>query len=108
MHTYPQRSSERRPSHPGVLLRDVVLPALDNVTKVEVADALGVSRQTLYDILNEAQPVTPQMAVRLGAVFNTSAASWLSMQNAYDLWNASREIDGSALRRLTAQVAQPI
>jgi antitoxin HigA-1 len=102
MHTYPPRSSERRPTHPGAFLRVIVLPALENVTKVEVADALGISRQTLYDILNEAQPVTPQMAVRLGAVFNTSAASWLNMQNAYDLWRASRDIDSSVLRRLSA------
>ena len=102
MHTYPPRSAERRPTHPGELLRDVVLPALAKITKVEVAEALGVSRQTLYDILNEAQPVTPQMAVRLGVVFGTSAASWLNMQNAYDLWNSAREIDGSTLRRLTA------
>ena len=103
MNTYPLKSSERRPTHPGALLRDVVLPALEDVTKVEVADALGVSRQTLYDILNEAQPVTPQMAVRLGAVFGTSAASWLNMQNAYDLWNASRDVETSALRRLPSK-----
>jgi len=100
MKIYPQRSPDRCPSHPGSLLREVILPALENVTKVEIADALGVSRQTLYDILNEEQPVTPQMAVRLGAVFNTSAASWLNMQNAYDLWKAMRDIDTSALRRL--------
>ena len=102
MDDYPQRSSERPPTHPGAFLREIVLPALENVTKVEVADALGVSRQTLYDILKEAQPVTPQMAVRLGAVFRTSAASWLNMQNAYDLWSASREIDTSGMRRLIA------
>ncbi len=108
MSSYPQRSPERRPTHPGVLLRDVVLPALEKkVTKVEIAEALGVSRQTLYDILNEAQPITPQMAVRLGAVFNTSAASWLAMQNAYDLWNAARDVDTSNLRRLGGAVGRP-
>ena len=97
---YPQRSPDRCPTHPGALLRTIVLPALENVTKVEVSEALGVSRQTLYDILNEAQPVTPNMAVRLGAVFNTSAASWLNMQSAYDLWKATQEIDTSKLRRI--------
>ena len=62
----------------------MVLPAM-SVSKVDIAAALGVSRQTLYDILAEKQPVTPAMAVRLGAVFETSAASWLRMQTAYDL-----------------------
>ena len=100
MTTYPKRSPARCPTHPGALLREVVIPALESMTKIEIAEALGISRQTLYDILAEKQPVTPQMAVRLGAVFDTSAASWLTMQNAYDLWHAMRQIDASGLRRL--------
>jgi addiction module HigA family antidote len=40
------------------------------------------------------------MAVRLGAVFETSAASWLRMQTAYDLWHAERDVDISKLRSL--------
>ena len=40
------------------------------------------------------------MAVRIGAVFGTSAASWLKMQVAFDLWHAEREIDTSKLQSL--------
>jgi addiction module HigA family antidote len=75
------------------------LPAI-RASKVEIAAALGISRQSLYDILAEKQPVTPAMAVRLGAVLRTSAASWLKMQVAYDLWHAEREIDTSTLQPL--------
>jgi antitoxin HigA-1 len=99
MTTTSKRSGERCPTHPGAFLRDVVLPGL-RVSKVDIAEALGVSRQTLYDIMAEKQPVTPAMAVRLGAVFETSAASWLRMQTAYDLWHAEREIDTSELHPL--------
>ena len=53
------------PMHPGQLLREEILPALDR-PKTEIAKLLGVSRQTLYDILEEKQPVTPVMALRLG------------------------------------------
>jgi addiction module HigA family antidote len=94
-----ERSSERSPTHPGAFLRETILPAM-SVSKVDIAAALGVSRQTLYDILAEKQPVTPAMAVRLGAVFETSAASWLRMQTGYDLWHAEREIDTSKLHPL--------
>ena len=94
-----QPSAERCPTHPGAFLREIILPAM-SVSKVDIAGALGVSRQTLYDILAEKQPVTPGMAVRLGAVFETSAASWLGMQTAYDLWHAEREIDTSKLHPL--------
>jgi antitoxin HigA-1 len=94
-----ERNPERCPTHPGGFLRDMVLPAI-SVSKVDIAAALGVSRQTLYDILAEKQPVTPGMAVRLGAVFDTSSASWLGMQTAYDLWHAERDVDTSKLHPL--------
>jgi addiction module HigA family antidote len=93
------RSPERSPTHPGAFLREMILPAI-SATKVDIAAALGISRQSLYDILSEKQPVTPGMAVRLGAVFDTSSASWLKMQVAYDLWHAEREIDTSQLHSL--------
>ncbi len=99
MTAHVKRSPERCPTHPGAMLREIVLPALP-VPKTEVARALGISRQSLYDILSEKQPVTPAMAVRLGAVFGSSPASWLKMQSAYDLWHAERDVDTSDLRPL--------
>jgi addiction module HigA family antidote len=95
----PKRYDERCPTHPGGVLREIVLPAI-RASKVEIASALGISRQSLYDLLAEKQPVTPPMAVRLGKVFDTSAASWLRMQTAYDLWHAEREVDTSKLQPL--------
>ena len=61
------------PVHPGEILREDILPALP-MSKTAVADALGVSRQALYDILNEKQPVTAEMAVRLGKLFGNGAS----------------------------------
>jgi addiction module HigA family antidote len=58
--------------HPGELLREEILPALGR-SKTEIAKLLGVSRQTLYDILEEKQPVTPTMALRLGKLIRTGA-----------------------------------
>ena len=100
---YPKRSRDRCPTHPGAMLRDIVLPALD-IGKSDVADALCISRQTLYDILAEKQPITPQMAVRLSAAFGTTAVSWLNMQTLYDVWHAERVIDTADIRQLKAVV----
>lgn len=44
-----------------------------------------MSRQTLYDLLGEKQPVTPQMALRLGRLLGNGAEIWLRLQGAYDL-----------------------
>jgi antitoxin HigA-1 len=84
-----------RPVHPGELLREDVLPALGR-PKTEIARLLGISRQTLYDILNEKQPVTPAMALRLARMFGGSAESWVNMQRNYDLRIAEAEL-GDAL-----------
>ena len=82
-----------RPIHPGEILREDVLPALAR-PKTEIARLLGISRQTLYDILNEKQPVTAQMALRLGKLCGNGPSIWLSLQSRYDLQMAERELAG--------------
>jgi antitoxin HigA-1 len=80
-----------RPTHPGEVLREDVLPALGR-SKVEIAELLGVSRRQLYNILDEEQPITPQMALRIGKLTGTTPESWLSMQQAYDLQIAEKNL----------------
>jgi len=72
------------PTHPGEILREDIFPAV-GLTKVEIARRLGISRQTLYDILEERQPVTPAMALRLGRLFGNTPEFWLNLQRDYDL-----------------------
>lgn len=79
------------PMHPGELLREEILSALDR-PKTEIAKLLGVSRQTLYDVLKEKQPVTPGMALRLGKLFGNGPELWLNLQRRYDLHQAEREL----------------
>ncbi|MBA2401779.1 MAG: HigA family addiction module antidote protein [Bradyrhizobium sp.] len=79
------------PMHPGELLREEILPALDR-SKAEIARLLGVSRQTLYDVLKEKQPVTPVMALRLGKLCGNGPDLWLNLQKRYDLHLAEREL----------------
>lgn len=87
------------PVHPGEILREEVLPALGR-SKAEIARLLGLSRQTLYDILNERQPVTPAVAVRLGKLVGDGPGIWVRLQAAHDLWKAEREVDVSAIPTL--------
>jgi antitoxin HigA-1 len=76
--------------HPGEVLRDV-LSALDR-PKTEIAKLLGVSRQSLYAILDEKQPVTAVMALRLGKLCGNGPDLWLHLQMRYDLHRAQREL----------------
>jgi antitoxin HigA-1 len=79
------------PVHPGAILREDVLPAL-NLTVAEAARQLGVSRQMLHSILAERSAVSPEMAVRLGRFCGNGASVWLRMQAAHDLWHAERKL----------------
>lgn len=85
--------------HPGELLSEDILPAL-NKPKTEIARLLGISRQTLYDILDEKQPVTVAMALRLGKLIGNGPVFWLNLQRAYDLEQAERDVDISAIPTL--------
>ena len=89
------------PSHPGELLSEIVIPGTGR-SKVDIASLLGISRQTLYDILSEKAAVTPEMAVRLGSCSATAPDLWLRMQTAHDLWHAQRTIDVESIPTLTA------
>ena len=82
-----KRNPNRCPTHPGELLREEVIPATSK-TKTEVAALLGISRQHLYDILEERKPVSPAVAVRLGKLLGDGAAVWGRMQCAHDTWAA--------------------
>ena len=95
------RHPDLEPAHPGELLREIVLPATGR-TKVEIARLLGISRQTLHDVLACRQPVTPALAVRLGKLFGDGAGVWLRMQAEHDLWRARREIDVSSIPTISA------
>ena len=92
------------PMHPGELLREEILPALDR-PKTEIAKLLGVSRQTLYDLLDERQPVTPAMALRLGKLCGNGPDLWLNLQKRYDLERAKRELGDKLHAIPTLEVA---
>src|SRR4051812_16347514 len=92
------------PMHPGQLLREEFLPALKR-PKTQIAKLLGVSRQTLYDLLEERQPVTPIMALRLGKLCGNGPDLWLNLQKRYDLQRAERVLGDKIKSIPTLKVA---
>jgi addiction module HigA family antidote len=84
------RDPNRRPTHPGAILREDVLPALA-MTQTEFARRLGVSRLSVSDLLHEKRVMTPEMAARVAKLLNTTPDSWLRMQQAVDLWDVAQK-----------------
>jgi addiction module HigA family antidote len=79
------------PIHPGEILREDVLPVL-GITVSEAARQLRVTRQTLHRVLSGRSGISPEMAVRLGKFSGYSAALWLHLQYAYELWHAHQRL----------------
>ncbi len=79
------RNLDRRPTHPGALLREDVLPAL-RMTQTELAQRLGVSRLSVSELLHEKRALSLEMAARIAKLLRTTPESWLRMQSAVDLW----------------------
>ena len=97
------RRPNRPLTHPGTVLRDTVLPAL-NMSVIDMANRLHVSRQQLHRILAGDAGISPEMALRLGKFCGNGPEAWLNMQRAYDLWQARSRI-GSDLDRIQTEIA---
>ena len=81
------RSMERKPTHPGDIIKEDYLKPL-SITIKDMAKTLRISRKTLSKIINERGSVTPDMALRLSRAFETTPILWLNLQRNYDLWSA--------------------
>ena len=89
------------PPHPGLILRDTVLREDGGISVKEFAEKLGMTRTAISRVVNGKAAVSPELAIRLAALLNVSARSWLTMQVEYDLWQL-RNKRRPKIRRLAA------
>jgi addiction module HigA family antidote len=94
---------KRKPIHPGEMLREDFMSDY-NLNVSSHAETLGVSRQTINEVLRERRAVSPTMALRLARFFGNSPEFWLNAQRAVDLWEAERAYkkELSSIHPLTA------
>jgi addiction module HigA family antidote len=95
---------KRRPTHPGEILREDFMPDYD-LTVASLAQAVGVSRQSINDLVRERRALSPEMALRFARLFGNSAEFWLNAQRAIDLWDAAQSIKADVARIKTLKAA---
>lgn len=83
-------STKRKPNHPGKILDELYIKPL-NLNLGELADNLGISRNTLYKIRATKASITPCIAIRLAEAFDTTPHLWLNLQQKFDLWVEENE-----------------
>ena len=77
----------RKPTHPGEMLREEFMPDF-GLSVAQLAKRLGVSRQSVNELVRERRAVSPDMALRLSRLFGTSPEYWANMQRNVDLWDS--------------------
>ncbi|HXJ94346.1 MAG TPA: HigA family addiction module antitoxin [Terriglobia bacterium] len=82
----------KNPAHPGRIVRNACLAPL-GLSVTEGARVLGVTRQTLNNVINGKSGISPEMAIRLAKAFGSTPETWLRMQVSYDLAQARKDED---------------
>ncbi len=91
----------KNPPHPGRIVRQECVEPL-GLTVTEAAERLGVTRQTLNNLVNQKAGISPEMAIRLSKAFGSSPEVWLGMQMDYDLAKAEKNAAEIKVKRITA------
>ena len=91
----------KNPPHPGRIVRQECIEPL-GLTITEAAERLGVTRQTLNNLVNEKAGISPEMAIRLSKAFGSSPEVWLGMQMEYDLVQAEKNAGRIKVKRIAA------
>jgi addiction module HigA family antidote len=78
-----------KPKHPGLMVKSLCLEPL-GLSVSQAAEFLKISRPTFSKLVNGRLNISPEMAIRLSIVFNTSAELWINLQAGYDLWKADK------------------
>jgi addiction module HigA family antidote len=99
------RQMKRRPTHPGEMLLEDFMPDY-GLTVTGLAKAIGVSRQSVNELLRRRRAVSPEMALRLSRLFGNSAEFWLNAQRAVDLWDAAQGFQYDVARIKPLRVAE--
>lgn len=89
----------KAPPHPGLSVRYDCLEPL-GLSVTAGADVLGVTRQTLNNLVNGKAGISPEMAIRLDKAFGGTAEGWLSLQTAFDLAQARKGARGITVKRV--------
>jgi antitoxin HigA-1 len=85
------------PTHPGEMIREDFMSDY-SLSTASLSRALGVSRQTINELLRERRSITPIMALRLSRLFGNSPEFWLNAQHAHDLWESEKRFQSELIK----------
>ncbi len=94
----PRTTTKRRPSHPGLFIKEFILDEL-SISQGQLADALGLSRGAINQLVNEKRKISLDIAMRLSRFTKTTPELWLNIQRAVDLWD-DRNVENESFKTI--------
>lgn len=92
------------PPHPGEFIQATYMEPY-GLSGRYLAEKLNVAASTLNRVLNMQSGVSPEMALRLSKALGRSPESWLTMQDAYDLWQARMHVKLDDVHKVQLNIA---
>lgn len=83
-------NKKRKPTHPGIILDEHYIKPL-KLNLQDLANHLGIARNTLFKIRTGQASITPTIALSLAEAFDTTPQLWLNLQQKFDLWVEENE-----------------
>ena len=90
---------KRKPTHPGKFVQEDILKEF-GLSQGQLAKTLGVSRKTINELVNQKRGISPDMALRLGKCTKTNPRTWMNLQTAWDLWQASHSKMAKSIEKI--------
>ncbi|MBF0277348.1 MAG: HigA family addiction module antidote protein [SAR324 cluster bacterium] len=90
---------KRKPTHPGEFMQEDILMEL-GLSQGQLANALGVSRKTINELVNQKRGLSPDMALRIGKFTNTNPKTWMNLQNSWDLWIVASSKEAKSIDKI--------
>lgn len=103
MTTYARGERKREPTHPGVILKEIVLPEL-GLTVTKAAEVLGVSRQYLTRVLGGRTAMSAEFCFKVGKLAGNGGELWMNMQTTHNIWRMRRD---AKIRSVLAAIPGP-
>lgn len=90
---------KRKPTHPGEFVQEDILNEL-HISQGQLANALGVSRKTINELVNQKRGLSPDMALRIAKFTKTNPKTWMNLQGSWDIWIASNSKESKSIQAI--------
>lgn len=90
---------KRKPTHPGEFVQEDILNEL-HISQGQLANALGVSRKTINELVNQKRGLSPDMALRIAKFTKTNPKTWMNLQSSWDIWIASNSKESKSIQAI--------